>query len=165
MRLQGWQHERLGRFAGRIAIALGVCTLLMLMAAVFCRNLGREGPYGVFVWPFPLVGLTVIFQQFRGRPVTVGWLLGGMLCGALAGSLLAPTITHGPLRDLWATSYVFYGSLAGLLLSTSVCLVARPFRFGIPQLLELAVAAALVAAYWQLYFVALVRNDTFGRLH
>jgi hypothetical protein len=101
----------------------------------------------------------MLLQFLSGRPMTVGWIVGATLCGALLACMAAPTISDGALRCLWAGQYAFWGSAVGMAGGAVVCTAICRARICIAHLLELTVACALLMAFWTFYSEALARIE------
>jgi hypothetical protein len=140
------------RFAlwGTVAIVVEFALLtasVLLDFALGCHGLVEAAIYVAFLG----LGLVVLAQLSRGAVLAVGWVSGGVLCGALLGSLDAPTISDGYWRQFWAAEYTLGGAVSGMVVGVIVSIVACQARFLAPRLIELAVACALLIAFWEVY--------------
>jgi hypothetical protein len=140
--------------------ALAVAAILfcsLCASLILYLSLGLHGNDRIYLLSFfPVLSLVMLFQFLSGRAVSVGWIVGAALCGALLACMVAPTISHVPLRDLWGTQYAFWGAVVGTAAGTVVCFLL--VRVRIHHLLELTLACALVGVFWTLYVEADARN-------
>lgn len=142
---------------GFAVAAILYCSLVA--SAILLISLGIPDRMVLFL-SFPVLSLVMLFQFFSGRPVSVGWIVGATLCGALSACMIAPTISHGPLRNLWAAQYAFWGAVVGLAAGAVVGFLVVRARLRIRHLLELTVACGLVAVFWTLCSEANARNES-----
>ncbi len=127
--------------------------LLAAIAILGILSLARGGS-GEGVVLLAAFLILLVATEVQRSSVAFGWLVASLLCGAIAGRLIAPPITDGPTQWLWSAQCTFWGAVAGTAIGTLVGLSASRLQFRIHHLMELTLACALLMSLWTFYCAA-----------